>query len=226
MVIVLAGASSKKSPLFFFENTHLFNMKTPLALALNIFLIGLSSCNTPSPQSNAPVELTEAEEQAYLERGKAMATQSFAVLSSQLQQALQKGGVEHAAAYCNTVAYPLVDSLSKANNAVIRRTSRKIRNPKDAPTELEAAMLGEYHARANAGAPLKPVVKPIDANTVAFYAPILMQALCLKCHGKLGETMAEEDYAIIKSLYPQDEAIGYAEGDLRGMWSITISDKQ
>jgi len=49
--------------------------------------------------------------------------------------------------------------------------------------------------------------------------------LCEKCHGKIGSTLKEADYASIKSLYPEDMAIGYKTGDLRGMWSISFLEK-
>jgi hypothetical protein len=38
-------------------------------------------------------------------------------------------------------AYPLVDSLSQVHKTYIRRTSLKVRNPKDAPTESELIVL-------------------------------------------------------------------------------------
>lgn len=150
---------------------------------------------------------------------------TFNVLSGQLKSAMQEGGVPNAAQYCNTVAYPLVDSLSEVYSARIRRASDKVRNPKDKPTELEQEILDTYHAQMAEGTPPKPVVRQLASGEIAFYAPIRMQELCLKCHGKLGETLKEEDYAVIKELYPEDEAIGYEAGDLRGIWSITFEDK-
>ena len=59
-----------------------------------------------------------------------------------------------------------------------------------------------------------------------FFSPITTQDLCLKCHGKLGETLAVADYAVIKDLYPADDAIGYASGELRGIWSIAFPAEQ
>ena len=115
-----------------------------------------------------------------------------------------------------------MDSLSQAHNATIRRASLKVRNPKDKPTSAELAVLEEYHAHVKAGEPLLPMVKAIDGSRAAYYAPILIQEACLQCHGKLGETLKEEDYAVIEKLYPEDEAVGYQAGDLRGMWSVTF----
>ena len=38
--------------------------------------------------------------------------------------------------------------------------------------------------------------------------------------GKVDEFVSVKTDSIIKSLYSNDKAIGYIEGDLRGIWSI------
>lgn len=166
--------------------------------------------------------LTEEEKQQYKEQGQKIALSVFTELSGQLQQALQEGGVPQAIEHCNLVAMPLVDSLSKVYQADIKRTSLKVRNPEDAPTAEERDLLQNYAATKAEGGALEPVVLR-QGKDIAFYAPIGIQPLCLKCHGTVGEDIAEADYETIKRLYPEDEAIGYQEGDLRGMWRITFN---
>ena len=56
-----------------------------------------------------------------------------------------------------------------------------------------------------------------------FFAPILDKGLCLTCHGIVGETLLPENDEKIKTLYPEDKAVGYSEGDLRGVWSIMFN---
>ncbi|MCB0560997.1 MAG: DUF3365 domain-containing protein [Lewinellaceae bacterium] len=181
-----------------------------------------TASNEPAARQEAPLELTAEEREAFLEKGSYITATTFSALSGKLRSALQEEGVPGAVAYCNLVAYPLVDSLSQVHQATIRRTSLKIRNPKDKPTATELAVLETYHANAEKGASLLPGVVAIDQSTVAYYAPILTQELCLQCHGKIGETLKAEDYTLVKELYPEDEAIGYQSGDLRGMWSVTF----
>jgi hypothetical protein len=199
-------------------------MKTGISILpfLAILIFGVAACSGPSEKEKTEERgpLTEEEFVQFKEEGQKIAMITFANLSGQLQRALAEGGVENAVQYCNLVAYPLVDSLSEVNEATIRRTSLKARNPKNAPDEAERLALQQYEAKAAAGEELQSYVELIDPSTVAFYAPILAQPLCLNCHGKIGETLKEEDYAVIKQLYPQDEATGYIAGDLRGMWSI------
>lgn len=190
-----------------------------------IGLFGLNTACSPGNSTDRAGETatTVAIDTAkYKKQGMEIAMGTFKVLSGQLKAAMQEGGVKNAVQYCNTVAYPLVDSLSGQYNAQIRRASNKTRNPKDAPTPREQEILDAYHRQVDSGKQPKPQVRQLASGEMAFYAPIMMQELCLKCHGKLDETLKAEDYAVIKELYPEDHAIGYAAGDLRGIWSITF----
>lgn len=212
-----------------------FARKTRMAMPKYLNLIGiltilaaLSYCSGPAEdrqagEADAPEQLSEETRQKYLKQGKTIASATFAALSGNLQAALQRGGVEEAAPYCQTVAMPLVDSLSEVYDARIRRTSLKVRNPQDEPTAEERRILEAYHRQAEAGKALKPQIHRMENGEIGFFAPIHVMSLCLKCHGKVGEDLSAKDYALIKELYPQDEAIGYAEGDLRGMWSIAFA---
>ena len=190
-------------------------------LAGSTFLLLLSACTT----TQTPAELSEKEQKDYLQKGQMLAQQSFAALSARLMSAIETGGVPHAIQYCHTAALPLVDSLSKAYKANIRRTSLKVRNPQDTPLDWEKNILQSYQQELTAGKRPTPLVKVLDKKRIAFAAPIYMAQPCLKCHGKLGETLNEQHYAAVKKLYPADQAIGYVDGEWRGMWSITFFRK-
>ncbi len=202
-----------------------FTMKIPAALLIPLLFAGFACESAPKEEAEQSTteQLTEAERSEYIDKGKQITQATFAELSGQLSQAIEEGGVPNAIKYCNVVAYPLVDSLSQVHDAVIRRTSLKVRNPKDAPTEAEKVMLQTYHERAGAGEEPKPHVKQLEEGRIAFYAPIKIQPLCLNCHGKVGKDVKQEHYDLIKQLYPEDEATGYELGELRGMWSITFT---
>lgn len=194
--------------------------KKALLPVLLIISILLSCRESPKPGAGEKQEAMTAEEkEVYLKKGREIALVTFATLSTELGNALKEGGVSKAVEVCNIAAMPLVDSLSKAHNADIRRTSLKVRNPKNAASETEKEMLMRFEAAQKAGNAPQPEVVEVD-GMVAFYAPIVAQPLCLSCHGKPGETVNSDDYSYIKSLYPDDQAIGYSANDLRGMWAI------
>lgn len=185
-----------------------------------LFLIAFAlqiGCNENAVSEKTGKE--EISERDYLAEGKKIAAETFGVLGGQLQKAMKEGGVAQAVSYCNLAATPLTDSLSKVHNAVIRRTTLKPRNPKDAPTSSERFILENYEKSHKAGIELTPYVEA-QGSEYTFFAPIFTNDLCLRCHGKIGETLSEENYAHILENYPDDKAVGYEAGDLRGMWSI------
>lgn len=195
--------------------------KTIVLLLLAVFSINLMACKQALEKETAN-NLSETEQAAYLEKGKKIAGATFTVLSSQLQAAMQEGGVPHAIEYCQLNAYRLVDSLSAVHGATIRRTTLKARNPTDQPSELERSVLEAYAQQDAEGETLTPMVQALEDQHVLFFAPIRTNVFCLQCHGTPGETIKAEDYAQISKHYPEDEAIGYQAGDLRGMWSIRL----
>lgn len=201
------------------QNTHFY--------MLFVAVLGLVlACNRQPGQpvsSQQTTALSSEEEALYLQRGQEIAGATFAALSSRLQQAMQQGGVAYAAPYCNLVALPIADSLSRLHDAVIRRTSLLVRNPEDAPLAHEWPVLRAYEQQWQQKETLKPTVALLgDGQRVAFYAPISVNAFCLSCHGKLGETLSAKDYEAIQAIYPEDQAIGYSDGDWRGIWSIAF----
>lgn len=189
------------------------------ALLFGAAFTGITACNR-QPKAPETNPLTEEESVRFLQHGQEIAQATFAAMSGRLQAAMQEGGVAYAAQYCNTAALPIADSLSGVYGAKIRRTSLKVRNPEDRPDDLEKTALEQYARDWSAQLPLKPKAVLIDNQTVAFYAPIKVNALCLSCHGELGTSLKADDYDTLKSLYPEDQAIGYKDGDWRGLWSI------
>ncbi len=188
-----------------------------------LFLLAQCTNNTPKPEPVTVQEMTPEAEQAYLEKGKAITAAAFAAMSAKLSAAMESGGVAGAVEYCNLAAYPLLDSLSKANNATIRRTSTKLRNPKNAAQGWEVAALAAFDQAKTLVREPKPRVRQLDDGSVVFVAPIKLQPLCTKCHGTVGTDIAAADYEVIKKLYPNDAATGYQPDELRGMWSIQFN---
>ncbi len=191
---------------------------------------GESSAATDSlAVENPQPDTSPASEPApddYLAKGRTVSAAVFAALSSALQQALEEGGVARAVEYCKLNALPIVDSLSRVHQARIRRTSHRLRNPLNAPTRLEEPVLNDYEYRFAKEQALEPIVKKLSGERFAYFAPIYTQEFCLRCHGKLGETLSPIDYREIKKHYPEDNAIGFAAGDLRGMWSIVFETRR
>lgn len=172
-------------------------------------------------------KLAEQHEQAvkekYLTKGREIATATQAELLKVVQGAIANGGPGYAVEYCNIEALDLKDSLSNLYNCTIQRLSTKYRNPADKPvTAIETEQLKSYEMLHTKGETLTPSVY-IVGNEVEYYQPIMIgSGACLLCHGDPATQIAGETLSIIKQLYPNDLATGYAMNDFRGVWKITF----
>lgn len=155
-----------------------------------------------------------------VQEGQKIAKETFQTLSSNLQNAIKEGGVEHALQFCNVEAIPLTDSLSNYHDVSIRRASHKPRNPYNTADSLEAEVINQYINNLETGDALQPVTYT-NENRITFHAPItITNALCLNCHGQPNKDIAKSDLATIQELYPNDQATGFSMGDLRGVWTV------
>ena len=182
-----------------------------------IFAVVLSfiSCNS---------EFSEKEKQEYAAKGKEITQATFKGLSTQLMAQMKAGGPVKAVPFCNVEAVPITKEFSEKYNVEIKRTSDKLRSCDNDPSERELEIINTYSDLLAEGKELQPIVERDATNTKHFYAPIIMKANCLVCHGKLNETLSVQTDSIIKITYPFDIATGYSEGDLRGVWSVTFNN--
>jgi len=163
---------------------------------------------TPSPEVVAQVT----------ERGEAAAKVLMERLGAQLKGAMESGGPVAAITVCQQVAMPLTASAAaESEGLTIKRTTLKPRNPANAPDEKDRAVLEAMAAQS----PPEPTIRWED-GVAHFYRPLMIQEVCLKCHGDPA-TFPKELTEALASAYPSDAATGYALGDLRGAIRVTIA---
>jgi mono/diheme cytochrome c family protein len=142
-------------------------------------------------------------------------------LIGRLTAALAEGGPAGAIDVCALEAMPLTDSIAAAGDGIaLKRTATRVRNPLNAPDELERAALTWFESELAAGrTPAAHVQR--DGADFRYYAPLRVAALCLNCHGPV-ETLSSDVRRALQSRYPGDQATGYAEGDLRGLIRVSV----
>lgn len=156
-------------------------------------------------------------------RGRLIADTAQLLLGKTLKSTINAQGVEAAIQYCNISSYPLLESLSKKYGADIKRASLRLRNPKDAPDEIESEILEAYQYSLDQGLAINDNVQIIDDSYLLYTKPIMMgDPVCLNCHGEVGDEVTETTYSKIMELYPEDNALNHKTGDLRGIWSIKL----
>lgn len=109
----------------------------------------------------------------------------------------------------------------------LKLTSAKLCNPANAPDAAEKLALDQVQAELEAGSPPDLLVQRIDLpngkNEWRVYKPLGLLRECVACHGKVSD-QSPELQALFKEKYPDNQATGYAVGQLRGLIRVTVSD--
>jgi len=150
-----------------------------------------------------------------LERGRQTLAPFQAALQTALKEGLAKGPVEAVDA-CRIRAPEIAREVSGTTpdgEAVeVGRTSHKLRNPANAPRAWVRPLLAAYLEQP---VDRTPRVIELGGGDWGYVQPILMQPLCVTCHG---EAITEPLRTRIDSLYPADDATGFKDGQFRGLF--------
>ena len=146
------------------------------------------------------------------ERGAALLVPFKQELSTALQEGLAQGPVAAIAA-CRLRA-PEISAALSTDSVRMGRSSHRLRNPANAAPSWVAPILDAYVAGDAEWSP-GSVVLP-DGRS-GYVEPIGIKPLCLTCHG---DSLAPDIAARIDELYPDDRAVGFQVGDLRGVFWV------
>lgn len=143
-------------------------------------------------------------------------------LKKKLQQGVDEGGVEQAIEICLEAAAKIADQVSEKQGMSIGRTSLKVRNIRNMPDRWEKQVLQTFEQRKANGESIEKldhaeIVTQGDAKFFRYMKAIPTQGLCLTCHG---ENIAEPVKEKLTVLYPEDSAIGFKAGDIRGAFTL------
>lgn len=144
-------------------------------------------------------------------------------LRIEIASALKEGPASSAIGVCQTNAPGLTTSLADETGVELIRVSQKLRNPENAPDEWEEKILQKFQTKATAGHDLSKlehsemVISPEGDKLFRYMKAIPVGETCLVCHGN---DVKADVKAEIARLYPEDKALGYKLGDLRGAFSL------
>lgn len=198
-------------------------MKKLFYLSLLTAVLILTGCQK---QESTESQLTAEQKQQVETVGQAAAAKLMVTLKGELTTAMQVS-VSDAIEVCSSKALELTSSITDSveNVTAIKRTSFKYRNPQNAPDEWEMKALKMFEDAAKKGETLPAsYVQKVEENgqtTYRYYQPMKVAPLCLNCHGDKN-MLSEEVSAQLASLYPEDKATGYQEGDFRGVIRVSV----
>ncbi|MGI9202778.1 MAG: Tll0287-like domain-containing protein [Woeseiaceae bacterium] len=133
-------------------------------------------------------------------------------LKTALVSGLEEGAVS-AIGVCKDEA-PAIASKLSIDGVKVGRTSHRLRNPANQASDWVNTVLESYLEK---NTKFEPVVTRLPDSRVGYAEAILVQPLCLTCHGN---SLAPEVAARIHESYPADEATGFAVGELRGLYWV------
>jgi hypothetical protein len=182
--------------------------------SVTVFALGLMAITLPLYAADYTAEVAASRE---------VAQEFMQTLKKELQAAMQEGGPVNAVSVCNLTAPAIASTYSIRNGWDVGRTSLKARNPGNAPDAWERAVLVSFEERKRAGEDpammeFYEVVSQDGSKELRYMKAIPTAPLCLACHGEQLDSIVKTR---IETLYPQDQALGYKVGDIRGAFSIT-----
>lgn len=167
--------------------------------------------NTPGlPQFAPAVLVNEASD---------ITARFVATLLPTLQSALQAGGPLNAIDVCAIEAPKIAQQLSEESGWEVTRVSLKARNSSTAiPDAWETQILNMFDQRQRAGeSPATLNVAETVNGSFRYMQAQPTAPLCLTCHGS---AVSQEVRSAILAKYPNDLAIGYQTGEIRGAISL------
>ncbi|MEA1980970.1 MAG: DUF3365 domain-containing protein [candidate division Zixibacteria bacterium] len=195
-------------------------MKNCILIIIVILL--LAGCGTkddavPNTQVNQ-----NSDDKLCLEASEKLIANMMDELKGQLMKAMTEDGAVNAINVCQTEA-PIIAGKYSNEFITIKRVSDKNRNPENKADSSQLEILTKFAATPPPDMLTEQTwTKDSDTSKVFnYYKAIKTNQLCLKCHGAL-EQLEPDLKDTLTKLYPDDKAIGYEVGQLRGMFVVTI----
>lgn len=195
-----------------------------LAIVVLFSCVAVISCSTeeaPEPAvvdtaevsswaTVAPSEMTDTQklqQELCLAATNAMASELF----SELTAALDTGDPTNGITVCGAKAPGIAHDVGAAFGVKIGRTSTKLRNPNNTAPDWAVATVTEGTGN--------PTYLTGPEGAFGALLPIRLKSECRICHGDPTEIDEGIQQALAEH-YPEDQAIGFAEGDLRGWFWV------
>jgi len=170
---------------------------------------------------SSPAISSEADKLADEARG--MAKQFGGQLKQHLQQGMKEGGPLLAMDVCNVQAPAIATAVGDTAGWKVGRTSLKARRVENRPDRWELMALLEFEKQKEAGQDFVSmesyaVVENAEGRVFRYMKAIPTGGVCLSCHG---DNVQGEVLNKIQELYPDDQALGFKVGDLRGAFTLS-----
>ncbi|MFO0866191.1 MAG: DUF3365 domain-containing protein [Gemmataceae bacterium] len=191
-------------------------LATMLHAVLVAWLLGTAGCSQgpATDESWKPVasDSLTASQKTQKEEAIAAKETMFKRLMAKLMKELSSGPA-HAIGVCQDEAPRIAREVGTENRVRIGRTALKLRNANNQAPEWAKGLVEKRIA--------EPTFLANGRGDFAALLPIRLQPPCLLCHGDHSGMSGEVLDALAKR-YPNDQATGFREGDLRGWFWVEV----
>lgn len=194
------------------------------SLFLSSLVFSCENADSVEKEIESNTQLENSTELSPLEIGQDIAMKTQQILGKNLMNAINSQGSEYAVSFCSTKAISLTDSMAIELNASVKRVSDKNRNPNSGANRAELDYITKAKQSLSNGESPKPQLSVSGDKQIGYY-PILMNQMCMQCHGQTSTDISPETLSKINELYPTDRATGYLPNQLRGIWVVEMDDK-
>ncbi|WNK01458.1 DUF3365 domain-containing protein [Thalassospiraceae bacterium LMO-JJ14] len=168
-----------------------------------------------------PANGRAAEMDAYIAEAEKVLQRLRGEMMQEMVNAQQHGPAA-AIDVCRHLAPEINSKIEQETGWTLRRTGLRVRNAANAPNDDEKSLMQAFELKAMAGQPpqLLRTARIIEQDGEKVFH--LMQAVPMldTCQGCHGSNIDPETQKRILELYPDDDASGYALGDIRGAFSL------
>lgn len=151
------------------------------------------------------------------------------MMSENVKNKIANQGIYAGAEFCVNESYAKIEELNKSlgDNITIKRVSLQNRNPKSYPLEDEVKILEAFDLieKSSAYLPSEIVQLNSDGEYKIYFPSTMSNKSCKSCHGaNKGVDIKVQE--LIKSKYPNDKAIDFVSGQVRGAVIVTVKPKK
>lgn len=201
---------------FDWSGNDMKKLTATVAALASMFVMTLG-CRQPTQTADATWQtVTEdsmtTEQAAQREKALAARDAMFTSLKARLMEVAGSDGPAAAIEVCSKEAPQIAEQTSQEHGLTIGRTSFRLRNTDNAPPEWATQLVADRVA--------EPTYLAKEGKLAALL-PIRIQAQCLMCHGS-DEAIPPAVKDALAQHYPNDQATGFQDGDLRGWFCVEV----
>ncbi len=192
-----------------------------------LIAVGSVACSDSQPGDSSaitwtPIDVSALNSAQQAQRDRAISARDamFSRLFAELSQAMtapgagaNPAGPSSAISVCKERAPAIAAAVGSEFGVRIGRTSDKLRNPTNTAPAWASSIL--------AARPAQPAFAASSHTDLGVILPIKLAENCLTCHGP-AESLHPSVTTSLAAAYPNDQATGYAAGDLRGWFWVEV----